>query len=115
MTKPTSVENYFAGLAPEQAAALTKVRDAIHRGIPDWEERISYSMPAVVTPKGIANLHFAAWKTHVGIYPVHGLSPELEKEVAPYRRTKHMLGFSYADGVPEELIERVAAAVVARS
>lgn len=113
MSKPESVEDYFAGLDPEQAAALSKIREAIHRGIPSAVEKISYSMPAVETPKGIANLHFAAWKTHVGMYPVHGLSAELEAEVTPYRRTEHMLGFTYKDGVPEELVERVAAAVVA--
>lgn len=113
MSKPRSVDDYFAGLEPAQAAALTKVRVAIHRGIPNAEEKISYSMPAVVTPEGIANLHFAAWKTHVGMYPVHGLSAALESEVAPYRRTEHMLGFAYAGGVPEDLVERVAAAVVA--
>lgn len=109
-TKPNSVEEYFATLPPEQAADLQKVRDAIHRGIPDAKERISYSIPAVILEHR-DNLHFAAWKKHIGVYPVQNLSKALEKKVEPYRKTENMLEFKYADGMPVDLIEEVARAM----
>lgn len=64
-------------------------------------------MPAVILDRP-PNLHFAAWKKHIGLYPVHGLSAGLEKKVSGYRKTKDMLGFDYADGMPLDLIEEVA-------
>lgn len=105
--KPKTVDEYFAALPPEQAAELQQVREAIHRGIPDVTERISYSMPAVILDHRY-NLHFAAWKKHIGVYPVVGLSKGLEKKVEPYRKTENMLEFKYADGMPVDLIEQVA-------
>lgn len=105
--KPATVDRYIATLPPEQADTLQRVRDAIHRGIPDAQERISYSMPAVILEHRY-NLHFAAWKKHIGVYPVVGLSKSLEKKVAPYRKTENMLEFKYVDELPLELIEEVA-------
>lgn len=105
--KPTTVDEYLATLPPDQAALLQEVRDAIHRGIPGVKERISYSMPAAILEHRY-NLHFAAWKKHIGMYPVVDLSDELESEVAPYRKTENMLEFKYADELPVGLIERVA-------
>lgn len=105
--RPKTVDEYFAGLPSDQAAELQKVREAIHRGIPDAKERISYSMPAVILEHRY-NLHFAAWKKHIGVYPVQNLSKKLEKKVESYRKTENMLEFKYADGMPVELIEAVA-------
>lgn len=106
-SKPTTVDEYFTGLPPEHAALLQEVRDAIHRGIPDVKERISYSMPAAILDHRY-NLHFAAWKKHIGLYPVVDLSAELEQAITPYRKTENMLEFKYADELPVDLIERVA-------
>lgn len=106
-SKPETVDEYFATLPPEQAAELQTVRDAIHRGIPDATERISYSIPAVILEHR-ENLHFAAWKKHIGVYPVQNLSKKLEKKVEPYRKTENMLEFKYADAMPVELVEEVA-------
>lgn len=108
--KPKTVDEYMATLPPEHAAELEKVRGAIHKGIPDAKERISYSMPAVILEHRY-NLHFAAWKQHVGIYPVVDLPTELEKKVAPYRKTENMLEFKYKDGMPLELVQEVATAM----
>jgi uncharacterized protein YdhG (YjbR/CyaY superfamily) len=108
--KPTNVDEYMATLPPEHATELQKVRDAIHKGIPGVKERISYSMPAVILEHRY-NLHFAAWKQHIGMYPVVDLPAALEKKVAPYRKTENMLEFKYADGMPTELITTVAAAM----
>lgn len=106
-SKPETVDEYFAALPAEQAVELQKVRDAIHRGISDARERISYSIPAVILEHR-ENLHCAAWKKHIGVYPVQNLSKKLEKQVEPYRKTENMLEFKYADGMPVSLVESVA-------
>jgi uncharacterized protein YdhG (YjbR/CyaY superfamily) len=110
--KPKTVDEYFSSLAPEAAVALQAVREAIHRGIPGAQEKISYAIPAVVL-EGQPNLHFAAWADHVGVYPALNLPEDLIAATEPFRKSKGTLEFKYADGMPVELIERVARALAA--
>ena len=107
------VDQYIAGFPPEVQAILVEVRNAIHRGVPDGVEKIRYGMPAVMLDGRYA-IHFAGWKKHLGIYPVAVLDPKLEAEVTVYRRAKDSVNFAYANPIPLDLIERVAAALYAR-
>ena len=77
------------------------------------EEKIRYGMPAVMFADRYG-IHFAGCKKHVGLYPVGELDPDLEAEVAPHRAKKDTVHFFYADGVPYDLIERIARALAAR-
>ena len=45
-TKPQTIDEYLAGLSPENRAALEKVPRAVHAAAPGVEECISYGMPA---------------------------------------------------------------------
>ena len=45
-TKPHSIDEYLAGVSPENRAALQKVRRAVHAAAPGADECISYGMPA---------------------------------------------------------------------
>ena len=103
-----SVDEYIDGFSPEVQDILTKVRAAIMANVPDPTEKIRYGMPAVMLGGRYA-IHFAGWKKHVGIYPVAVLDPKLEAEVTVYRRAKDSVNFAYANPVPYDLIERVAA------
>lgn len=105
--KPTTIDEYIGGLPDDQAAIIREVRAAVLRGAPEAEEKISYSMPSIVIP-GRANLFYAAWKDHVGIYPVTDISDELATRIEPYHESKGTLKFKYADGIPYDLIERIA-------
>ncbi len=113
---PASVDDYLAGLPDDARAVVAGVCDAVRRGIPGAEERVRYGMPAFMYPGAGSRyaLHVGGWKKHVGIYPVGELPAELEAQVAPYRSKKDSVTFQYRDGVPFELIERVAAALAAR-
>lgn len=112
-TAPTSVTAYLQGFPEGQREVLEQVRAALLRAVPDGEEKIRYGMPAVMFARRYG-IHFAGWKKHVGLYPVGELDPDLEAEVAPHRSTKDTVQFFYADGVPYDLIERIARALAAR-
>ena len=105
-----SVEEYVASFGEPAQTLLRQVHAAIRRGMPEATEKIRYGMPAVML-EGRYGLHFAGWKSHVGLYPVPVLSPALEAEVAPYRSTKDTVRFRYAQPVPYDLIERLAAEI----
>jgi uncharacterized protein YdhG (YjbR/CyaY superfamily) len=98
---PTTVTAYVDGFPEGQ------------RAVPGGEEKIRYGMPAVMFT-GRYGIHFAGWKKHIGLYPVGELDPDLEAEVAPHRAKKDTVQFFYADGVPYDLIERIARALAAR-
>ncbi|MEU6644561.1 DUF1801 domain-containing protein [Saccharomonospora sp. NPDC046836] len=110
MTAPGSIDEYVAAHPPETREVLSKVAAAMRRALPGAEERIRYGMPAFMLG-GRYSLHFAGWKTHVGLYPVPRLDDELETLLEPYRTKKDTVRFMYRQPVPYDLIERVAAAV----
>ena len=111
---PETVEDYLAGFPDDTRDILTEVAAAIRRALPDAEERIRYGMPAFMFAGRRYGVHFAGWKKHVGLYPVAPLDPDLEAEVAPYRAQKDTVRFVYRDGVPYDLVERIAAALAAQ-
>ena len=44
--KLKTIDNYLAGVTPDQRAALQKLRETIHTVTPKAEECISYGIPA---------------------------------------------------------------------
>ncbi len=111
--KIETVDAYIASFPDSVQAILVTVRAALLRAVPGGEERVRYGMPAVMLGGRYA-IHFAAWKKHLGVYPVGKLDDALEAELAPYRAAKDSLNFVYAKPIPYELIERVAVALAAR-
>lgn len=108
-----AVDHYVAAFPPEVQEILRQVRRVLLRAVPGGEERFRYGMPAVMLG-GRYGLHYAAWKKHLGLYPVARLDEPLEQRVAPYRAAKDSLRFPYAQPVPYGLIEEIAAALAAR-
>jgi uncharacterized protein YdhG (YjbR/CyaY superfamily) len=117
MSSPQRVEDYLAEFPTEIASRLQLVRELVLREVAAVggqvpEERMRYGIAAVMLGGRYA-LHFAGWKHHIGLYPVPTLPEPLESEVASYRTGKDTLSFQHRDRLPEELIARVVAAVVA--
>lgn len=110
---PGTVDEYVAGFPDDVRPVLEQVRDALRRALPGAEEKIRYGMPALMFADRYG-IHFAGWKKHVGLYPVGELEAELEAEVAPHRAKKDTLQFFYRDGVPYDLVERVARSLAQR-
>ena len=105
-----TIDEYIAGFGDEQRAMLEMVRAAVHRSVPGGEEKIRYGMPAIMLGGRYA-IHFAAWKKHLGLYPVPTLDDALEARVAPFREAKDSINFPYSQPIPYDLIEEVAAAI----
>ena len=70
-TKPRTIDEYLAGLSPENRTALQKVRRAVHAAAPEAEECISYGVPAFrLNGKLIAGFKAAAG--HCSFHPMSG-------------------------------------------
>jgi uncharacterized protein YdhG (YjbR/CyaY superfamily) len=110
--RSADVDAYVAGSPAENRDKFTAVRDRIHSSVAGLGETISYKMPAV-TRNGDVVLFFAAWKHHIGMYPIPAFEGPLESRVAPFRAATDTIRFPYRQPIPEGLIEDVTAAIVA--
>ncbi len=108
-----SVDAYIASHPPEVQTILTEIRRVIHAAVPAATESVRYGMPAVALGDGY-RLYFAAWKRHVGLYPIATLSDPLEGELTQYRSGKDAVRFPLATPIPYSVIERLVAAVAAK-
>ena len=100
------VEKYIAQFEPEIKDRLNVLRQLFFEVVPDTEESIRYKMPAFTVGKH--HLYFAAYKKHIGFYPVYGLT-EIEELITPYRAkgTKDSLHFPHSKPLPVELIKEI--------
>jgi uncharacterized protein YdhG (YjbR/CyaY superfamily) len=64
----STMDDYLDGLAPDQKAALARVRDIVAELVPDAEEGKSYGMPAFIYA-GRPLLGFRAAQKHLSIFP----------------------------------------------
>jgi uncharacterized protein YdhG (YjbR/CyaY superfamily) len=100
------VELYISQFEPKIQSRLEILRQLFFEVFPDTEESIRYKIPAFKVGKN--HLYFAAYKKHIGFYPVYGLT-EIEEEVLKYRanKTKDSLHFMLDKPLPIELIKKI--------
>ena len=100
------VEQYIANFEPEVQERLYALRQLFYELKPDVTESISYKIPAYKLGKH--SLYFAAYKNHIGFYPVYGLDG-MEEEIRPYRAksAKHSLHFPHNKPLPLELVKAI--------
>lgn len=105
-SKPlVDIDSYISQFPVDVQVVLQKVRQTIRNAAPDATEVISYQMPAF-KQHGIL-VYFAAWKSHIGLYPPISGDEALVKAVAPYAGPKGNLQFPLEKSMPYKLIERI--------
>ena len=107
----TTIDDYIGSFPDDVQVILKEVRHTIRNAAPSAQETISYQMPTLRL-HGRNLVHFAAWKHHVGLYPIHTADEALEQELAPYRATKATVRFLLREPIPYDLIERLVVLLV---
>jgi uncharacterized protein YdhG (YjbR/CyaY superfamily) len=104
-TAPKDIDEYIAGFPDDVQEILRKIRRTIRKAAPDAEETIKYRMPTF-TLKG--NLvHFAAFKEHIGFYPVPTGIEAFKKELSIYEGGKGSVQFPLDKPIPYSLISKI--------
>ena len=100
-----NIDEYIAGFPQDVQEILEKIRRTIREAAPDAAEAIKYQMPTF-TLKG--NLvHFAAFKKHIGFYPVPTGIEAFRDELAVYEGGKGSVRFPLDQPIPYDLIGRI--------
>ena len=105
-----SVDEYIRARPDDVRPLMEGVRRSVRSVVPDVGETISYQMPTF-TLDGKPLVHVAAWKKHLGLYPLPEMDDELARDVEPYRGTESTLRLPY-DDLRLDLLERVVAALL---
>jgi len=104
---PGNFEEYVTGFPEETQKKLHQVSETIKIAVPEAGEKISYGMPTF-TLAGKYLLYVAAYKNHIGIYPVPVGNKEFEKEFALYQTSgKGTIRFPLNKPMPLDLITRI--------
>jgi uncharacterized protein YdhG (YjbR/CyaY superfamily) len=110
---PQTIDEYIAACPDEVQPLLQQIRQTIHAAAPDAQEAISYQMP---TFKLHGNLvHFAAYKKHIGFYPVPSGIEAFKDELAGYASSKGAVQFPLNQPLPLDLISRIVTFRVAEN
>jgi uncharacterized protein YdhG (YjbR/CyaY superfamily) len=104
-TAPHDIDEYIASFPQDVQEILKKIRMSIRKAAPAAEEAIKYQMPTF-TLKG--NLvHFAAFKKHIGFYPVPTGIEAFKEELSLYEGGKGSVRFPLDKPIPFDLIIRI--------
>jgi uncharacterized protein YdhG (YjbR/CyaY superfamily) len=104
-TAPTTIDEYIASFPPDVQAILEKIRQTIRKAAPDAAETIKYRMPTFVLKGNL--VHFAAFKNHIGFYPVPTGIEAFKDELSVYEGGKGSVKFPLDKPIPYGLIRRV--------
>ncbi len=104
-TPPKNIDEYIAGFPNDVREILRKIRMTIGKAAPDAEETIKYQMPTFTLEGNL--VHFAAFKKHIGFYPVPTGIEKFKKELSVYEGGKGSVQFPLDKPVPFDLISKI--------
>ena len=104
--KPATIDDYIAGFPADVRRLLERLRRTIREAAPEAVEAISYQMPTFKLD-GRNLVHFAAFRNHIGFYPIPSGIEAFHKELAPYKQGKGSVQFPLGQPLPLELVGRI--------
>lgn len=100
-----TIDGYIQIFPKEVQERLETIRQLIRRLAPDAKERISYQMPTFVLNGNL--IHFAAFKNHIGLYPMPDGIKAFQTDLSKYKNAKGSVQFPLSEPLPIKLIERI--------
>ncbi len=99
------IDEYISAQPGEIKPILEKLRQTIRKAAPQAEEVISYQMPAFKYYGML--VYFAAWKNHIGFYPVSSGIKAFKKELSAFEVSKGTIKFPIDKPLPFGLISKI--------
>jgi len=102
---PATIDQYIEAALPGVRPILKRIRRTVRAAAPEATEVISYRMPAFKL-HGIL-IYFAAFRSHIGLFPPVRGDAKLVQAAAPYAGEKGNLRFPLDEPIPYGLIRRI--------
>src|SRR3954469_22985787 len=103
---PKTIDEYIAAFPKDVQGMLEQIRMTIREAAPEAEETISYNMPSF-TLKGHYLVYFAAYKKHIGMYPMPVGDAEFNAVLSAYAVGKGTVRFAFDQPIPFDLIGNI--------
>ena len=103
--QPKDIDEYIARCPADVQEILQKIRAIVREAAPDATEAIKYQMPTFVLNGNL--VHFAAFKNHIGFYPVPSGIEKFREELSAYEGGKGSVQFPLNQPMPYDLIRRI--------
>ena len=105
-TQYRTIEEYIQTFPESVQNILEKMRQTIKKAAPEATEAISYQMPTFKL-RGKNLVHFAAFKNHIGLYPIPSAIETFKQELLSYKQGKGSVQFPLDRPIPLDLVERI--------
>ncbi|HSM24170.1 MAG TPA: DUF1801 domain-containing protein, partial [Anaerolineaceae bacterium] len=100
-----TIDEYIAQFPEDIQKILQEVRSVVKESAPDATEKISYQMPTFFLKGNL--VHFAAYKNHIGFYPVPSGIEKFKEELSQFKGAKGSVQFPIDKPMPLDLISRI--------
>lgn len=111
--KPTTIDEYLAGVPEPGRSTLQKIRAAIRSAVPAGAtEVISYGIPAY-RHNGVI-IWFAAFAKHCSLFPTPGVIKLFEKELKSWTVSKGTIQFPLDKPLAAALVKKMVKARIAQ-
>jgi uncharacterized protein YdhG (YjbR/CyaY superfamily) len=105
-TAHENIDEYIAGFPQDVQERLEQIRMTIRKAAPGAEETISYRIPAFKLNGPL--IYFAAFKAHIGMYPITtAVREKYKKELSVYEGGKGTVRFPFERPIPYSLIGKI--------
>ena len=103
---PKTIDEYIAGFPQDVQKRLEQVRRAIRAAAPDAQEAIKYTIPTFTLNGNL--MSFAAYKSHLSLYPAPAGTQKFQRVLAPYKAAKSTVRFPLDKPLPLDLVHEIA-------
>ena len=100
-----TMDEYIKTFPKDVQNILEKMRQTIREAAPEVVEAISYQMPTFKL-NGKNLVHFAAFKNHIGFYPIPSGIEAFKKELSSYKQGKGSVQFPIEKPIPYDLVKK---------
>jgi uncharacterized protein YdhG (YjbR/CyaY superfamily) len=101
-----TVDEYIKTFPEDVQIILEKIRQTIRKAAPEAVEAISYGIPTFKL-NGRYLVYFAAWKNHIGFYPMPSGAKAFKKELSVYKQGKGSIQFPLDRPIPYDLVYKI--------
>ncbi len=100
-----TIDEYITQFPEDIQKILQQIKLVIKEAAPEASEKISYQMPTFYLKGNL--VHFAAFKSHIGFYPVPSGIEKFKDELAQFKGGKGSVQFPLDKPMPYDLIRRI--------